>query len=50
MDNCVFAICEVLSGVASLATIAGFVLDAWGKYKRQRMARKKERTGGHRSS
>ncbi len=46
----VFAMCEVLSGVAALATIADFVLDKREKYKRQRMAREKERAGCHRPS
>lgn len=43
-------ILEVLNAVAAIATIAGFILERWEKYKRQRMTKGDiEKTGGNRS-
>ena len=41
---------EILSALANIATVAGFILERRKKHKRQRMeAEDKKKTGGHRS-
>lgn len=41
---------EILGALANCATVIGFVLERWGKDKRQRMdAEEEEKTGCHRS-
>ncbi len=43
-------ILEVLNALASMATIAEFLLDRWREYRHQRMTEgEKEKTGGNRS-
>ena len=40
---------EILNGCAALATVAGFILEVWKEYKRQRMTKgEKERADGNR--
>lgn len=44
------SILEILNAVAALATVAGFLLEAWTEYKHRRMEREeKKKTGGNRS-
>lgn len=46
----VHVIFEILYVLAAIATVLGFVLERWEKYKRQRMeAEEKGKTGGNRS-
>jgi hypothetical protein len=40
---------EVLNALAATASIVGFILDRWEKYKRQRMTQEEiEKAGGNR--